>query len=54
MTTTTTTTTTLTIMITNEKQQQAGSDQNIELADVIHERGQNVSVYTNTTTFEVE
>ena len=37
-------------MLTTKKQQQqkASSEQNIELADVIYEQAQNVSVYTNT------
>ena len=37
-----------------EQQQQAGYKLDIKLADSIHERGQNVSVYANTTIYKDE
>ena len=49
------TTSTSTIMVTTQTTtNRARSEQNIELADVMHEWAQNVSVYTNTICFEVE
>ena len=34
-------------MEASKQQQQAGSELNVDMDDVIHERGHNVSVYTN-------